>query len=532
MVWTNVGSTNEYEEMAVRLPSPRHRIFRDLDPRRYSMHFNRWSAFQQAKDFERRHNISYSWFVHSRLDMAVGQPLPSYSSYSPFQVFVPDLWFSDVPDTFALIPATYSDAYFSMDVMVEKGNMCLGGPNFDLSSATPSSLKTRFNYSVAMINEVQLCLCRTTQEGFSEQILRRKLASKGISLWAKTLVFTSFFLVVVRKDWRNYCEFLRPDFFIGWLLKSQAANTALYPACLLMIKDLQREEAAPSCTPLSIAPIALSTNNSNTSPQKSAIYNSNCLLNKAKSDWNFMPLRIQRPRASGGGCLTLSPSSPSSKDADKKKDGLRMKPCIAHEIVSFDTRVNGSYSISQLFFFHPLDANAQTVRHLKYSNTRNEHLCLTISGDESGKALSSQLKGRMESCRTVHNDDQLIQVMLYGRRKKVKKFSAAVSTQGGSMVAEAQPILRVKEYVSFIKRGKCLLHSKTSEEVVWGECPTKKKFSSRGGKKRRERAIGREQRRLSEEGLGGGGDNSMIGGSNSAGAVPTDHVFIIERTST
>lgn len=130
--WADVGSSVESQEMIDRLPSPRHKVFRALDPRRYSMYFNRWSAYMQARTHERTHNVTYSWFIHARFDMAFGAPLAPFTAWTPDRVYVPDQWPTDVPDTFAILPKLHAEAYFSMDALVRPGAMCLGGIPYSL----------------------------------------------------------------------------------------------------------------------------------------------------------------------------------------------------------------------------------------------------------------------------------------------------------------------------------------------------------------------------------------------------------------
>ena len=109
--WVDVGSVAEQEEMKTHFNSSRHRVFRELDPRRYSMYFGRWAAFQQAKRYEQEHGLRYTWFVHTRFDMAFGAPVQPYFHWLSTKIWVHDMWAADVPDIFALIPAKYADAY-------------------------------------------------------------------------------------------------------------------------------------------------------------------------------------------------------------------------------------------------------------------------------------------------------------------------------------------------------------------------------------------------------------------------------------
>ena len=136
--WTDIGSDKEKNEM---LNSPftsrRHKIFRTLDPRRYSMYFNRWSAYQKAIKKESDLGFKYTWIVHARLDSAFGEPIPPYYGWALTSIFVPNSWAAEVPDNFALLPRNYSDSYYSMEHLIQPNIFCLGGGNFH-----PNTLNT------------------------------------------------------------------------------------------------------------------------------------------------------------------------------------------------------------------------------------------------------------------------------------------------------------------------------------------------------------------------------------------------------
>jgi hypothetical protein len=69
VTWLDIGSAEEKNEMlSSSFTSLRHKIFRTLDPRRYSMYFNRWSAYQMATRHEETTGIKYTWIIHARLD--------------------------------------------------------------------------------------------------------------------------------------------------------------------------------------------------------------------------------------------------------------------------------------------------------------------------------------------------------------------------------------------------------------------------------------------------------------------------------
>jgi len=130
--WTDIGSQKEKNEMLTsKYNTTRHKIFRVLDPRRYSMYFNRWSVYKMALDRENELGKKYDWIVHARLDAMWGEPIRPFYDWSKDNVYCPDTWWSDVPDTFALLPRKWSDGFFDLDSLVAPRAMCLGGPNFD-----------------------------------------------------------------------------------------------------------------------------------------------------------------------------------------------------------------------------------------------------------------------------------------------------------------------------------------------------------------------------------------------------------------
>jgi hypothetical protein len=133
--WTDIGSEKEKSDMlSSPFTSRRHKIFRTLDPRRYSMYFNRWSAYQLAVQRESQSGVRYTWIVHARLDAAWGEPVRAARDWSQEYVYVPNQWATEVPDTFALLPRKWSDQYFSLDILLALGIMCLGGGNFNPSN--------------------------------------------------------------------------------------------------------------------------------------------------------------------------------------------------------------------------------------------------------------------------------------------------------------------------------------------------------------------------------------------------------------
>ena len=199
--WKDIGSEEEKKDMdrylenlsylGNNLLQQRHKIFRALDPRRYSMYFNRWSAYMMAVAEEKRTGVKYSWIVHSRLDTMWGEPIKPLYIWSLQKVWVIDTWDTEVPDTFALLPRNASDAFFSIDGLVQKGVMCLGGPNFNPSTLQHSYLLETLKFSPSDLDIVDSSICTVlywefnvydeqknatwSNGGCSEQILKRKL---------------------------------------------------------------------------------------------------------------------------------------------------------------------------------------------------------------------------------------------------------------------------------------------------------------------------------------------------------------------
>jgi hypothetical protein len=123
----------------------RHKVFQTFDRRRYSMHLNRWAAYRLMTRHERARGSRYDYVVHTRLDTAWFSPVPPLESWYLNQhdrrrVVIHDRWAEFVSDTFALLPRHLADDYYSMEVLVKPGIMCLGGPNFNHQSLSLSSI--------------------------------------------------------------------------------------------------------------------------------------------------------------------------------------------------------------------------------------------------------------------------------------------------------------------------------------------------------------------------------------------------------
>jgi hypothetical protein len=123
----------------------RHKVFQTFDRRRYSMHLNRWAAYDLMTRHERSRGSRYDFVVHTRLDTAWFAPVPPLETWflnpqDRRRVVIHDRWAEFVSDTFAVLPRHLADDYYSMEVLVKPGIMCLGGPNFNSHSLTLSSI--------------------------------------------------------------------------------------------------------------------------------------------------------------------------------------------------------------------------------------------------------------------------------------------------------------------------------------------------------------------------------------------------------
>jgi hypothetical protein len=79
--WCTIGSAEELASMRQLFPGLRHKIFQELDSRRYSMNFQRWSSYQMAVQYEKEANIKFDWIVMARLDTLWGSPIQHISKW-------------------------------------------------------------------------------------------------------------------------------------------------------------------------------------------------------------------------------------------------------------------------------------------------------------------------------------------------------------------------------------------------------------------------------------------------------------------
>ena len=384
--WTDIGSEKERNEMLKsNFNNQRHKVFRALDPRRYSMYFNRWSAYQLVKARELALGVQYTWVVHTRLDTVWGEPVRSARDWSQEYVYTPDTWWSDVPDTFALLPRKWSDNFFDIDALVAPTAMCLGGPNFDPLVMQEDSLRSKGldDSDIKLANEV-LCLevykngPKTFQkhptlgripwsdEGYSERILKRKLMVDGISLNYGTLIMHPFSLILTRAPLNPMCNFLHPENHIGWIRTRQSVSIAQYFGCRFMFDELNVLHKADYA--------GCDADNDFVS------HSGSCILDRSVTDWNFLPFRIRYKALRTKLCLQ-----------QYLNGSLAFSPCLNYHQHPVTPNINISYSAPQLFLFYPLHKGPQKIRNYGVENTPNykssdKVTCLTPSAtiDENG----------------------------------------------------------------------------------------------------------------------------------------------------
>ena len=294
----DIGSMTEKDQIDEEIKGTfRTKVYYQLDTRRFNMYFNRWRSYSMMVKNENILNITYQWVVHARLDMAWGTPVKPYNYWTE-RVWVPDSWYADVPDTFAIIPRSLSNGYFSLKDMYEPavGVACLGGPNFNPNTSTPSAL-SKLGYNANEINLIiaDLCVTKNTADGIniidsrtgvlwntagnSEVQLKRKLKNLGIEYDRNNgkLGFYSFFTFWVRVPYNFICMYLDPAFLIPWVKEFQQANSALVQGCRFMQESM----------PCEIGKLY----DVNHIKVKNAIGRLKCRDDFIPHDWNFMPYR-------------------------------------------------------------------------------------------------------------------------------------------------------------------------------------------------------------------------------------------------
>ena len=167
-------------------------MFRRGDPRRYSMWFARWYAWEYTKKL----SVQFDFIVFCRPDLLWMMPAPTKSFFDDFtsnrqtQVWVHATYFCETADTFAFLPSyEAANIYFSLSDLVKGGVACLGGPHFNRELV-------RNRLANENISTVDSDWCADEDLGWSERILRRKLKSSGLDLNHINAVSTGIFLHV------------------------------------------------------------------------------------------------------------------------------------------------------------------------------------------------------------------------------------------------------------------------------------------------------------------------------------------------
>ena len=143
----------------------------------------------------------------------VGVPLTPTASLLPLASCLA------LPDTFALVPKKYSDAYFELDKKVEI--MCLGGPDFDRRKCDKKHLTEEYGLSVREAAGVLKKCCRTEFSGISEVLLSSQFNQNKIMAY-----YGNFFVVIVREyEPTKWCFSLGSD--LGLFSRNFKSNDIL-----------------------------------------------------------------------------------------------------------------------------------------------------------------------------------------------------------------------------------------------------------------------------------------------------------------
>ena len=376
--WTSTGGDPERAEMTTHFSGFRHKIFRELDPRRYSMYFHRWASFRMATEYEAEHGVRFDWVVMARMDMLWGSPIKHNSLWAPDKVWMMSHWQVAIPDGFALIPRRFAEAFFSMETLVRPGVFCLGGPNFDTKSLSPENLK-RLGFTSDQVDTVigESCGKRCPLEpacGYSEQILSRKVVQEGIT--NANLGFAALFAVIVRYPLIPDCNRLRPDYLIARMRSIQTANTALHSGCRTLFSDIKTLNSRnfSSCGRIGL--------------WSKIEYSGSCLLNRHQSGFEFLPFRIK---------MSLNKTQPSQCLSYHRKEDksyvFKFERCIEQEpIILRKASFVFKYGRQQHFHFYPLSKGLQFI---KFADPENNYVhCLSYQGSRIGATACDEFSLR------------------------------------------------------------------------------------------------------------------------------------------
>jgi hypothetical protein len=463
----DIGSDQEKQEI-LRHGGNRtfHKIYRELDSRRYSMYYNRWAAYQMAVKAEQEQGFRFEWVVHGRMDFFFGGPVRPYHVYSKIMWAV-DQWSYNIPDVFALLPRKFSDIFYSVDEMYAENRVpCLGGPDFFSANVTESALSER-GYTQDLIRVVfsELCLNKFPNKarsvidrdtkvewslfGVSEEWLQRKLNYHGIEFNKGTMSYTSFFTVMVRDGaaLTFFCGNTKPDSLIGWIRRTQHAPLPMSHACvtmdseLRMLQDLRGSNRTISKYGENCDIYTLATKSQPIdSPQ------SMCIIDDAVTELNFLPFRI---KSEAGECLTVanlwkkaSPALPSLSECNAT---MRIDD------------VTADYSITQLFHFYPFASQPQRLSNFQYLYDRYSQHCITVATAEVG-AVDYRLS--MTKCLPSPHQSQLFRVVVLDRSDN--RTATVVSTR----LQENRILIKwIGEHESYCLSSRAFKKSLSSQKV-------------------------------------------------------------------
>jgi hypothetical protein len=471
-----IGSKEELEVMVeYGKEDVRHKIYRELDSRRYSMFFGRWKAFEMMLKHEKDQSISYDWVVHARLDAAWGSPINPVNSFMPGKIYAPDTWHVEIPDTFALMTRPIANIYFGMEQLMHPRALCLGGPNLDTRKLNPNHLRSVKGYNQQEILTVQREDCRSkfpehglviahrlglnwTTAGYSEFILKRKLQVHGFTIGDGSIMLMPFFMFLVRPPQDLHCYYLEPYHMISWVKLKQAANAALYPACLVMKDDLVKYA---SITDKVCAPIDGGTQthvtigNWNEKPKKS------CLQVDRHTNMNFLPFRLRSSRMR---CMTFH-ANPPGRNQLKIAAQVNMTSCINNKRVD---RFMEQYAQEQLYHFYPLLQYPQKIVQQNYYEDRiSVKRCLTAVLPSQPKATRSGIPIVYDSCQRTsdrkHPSVQMFRII----RLNSSRFDAEFGKPDADY-HQLQPLTNIMIQWQYPPAGElyCLTHMLANESLA------------------------------------------------------------------
>mmetsp|Transcript_14772 Transcript_14772/g.36145 ORF Transcript_14772/g.36145 Transcript_14772/m.36145 type:complete len:669 (-) Transcript_14772:1136-3142(-) len=249
----NIGSSHEASAMDLveaettdSLLRVRLRLFRYGDPRRYSMWFARAWAWRTVEILSETYQFQFLAFTRPDLlwltPINTAEFFKKFSEEAESDVWVHDVYFSNVPDTLALFNSiNAAKQYFSLEWLVQPGIACLGGPNFNESLVAP-----RLTGMGIQTNESDWCkniLPKTGNQGWSESILRRKLKVSGL----KTRYFSAG-SVILRNTWRPrfglstlslVCNSLNPSHHISVATTNPNITGVPFVGCAQLARDIE-----------------------------------------------------------------------------------------------------------------------------------------------------------------------------------------------------------------------------------------------------------------------------------------------------